>query len=87
MFIISLDFFKLPRYLFFPFIVCLFASRFRGVQFVLFVIDDLLKHNGNSGVMKEAISQKRTFELPSKIITVNLYSKESPFTLKKILPL
>ena len=60
----------LPRFL----NVCLFASRFRGVQFVLLfhVIDDLLKHNGNSGVMKEAISQKRTFELPSKIITVDV---------------
>lgn len=60
----------LPRF----FNVCLFASRFRGVQFVLLfhVIDDLLKHNGNSGVMKEAISQKRTFELPSKIITVDV---------------
>ena len=60
----------LPRFFF----VCLFASRFRGVQFVVLfhVIDDLLKHNSNSGVMKEAISQKRPFELPSKIITVDV---------------
>ena len=69
-------FFRLPFSLHIAkiFDVCLFASRFRGVQFVLLfhVIDDLLKHNGNSGVMKEAISQKRTFELPSKIITVDV---------------
>ena len=38
-------------------IVCLFTSRFCDVKFVLLchVIDELLKHNCNSGVMKVAI--------------------------------
>ena len=63
MFVMSLDFCQLPLSLFFRFsllrfsIVCLFASRFCDVKFVLLchVIDELLKHNCNSGVMKVAI--------------------------------
>ena len=67
MFVMSLDFCQLPPSLFFGFsfhyillrlsIVCLFTSRFCDVKFVLLchVIDELLKHNCNSGVMKVAI--------------------------------
>ena len=66
MFVMSLDFCQLPPpFLAFRFhfillrlsIVCLFTSRFCDVKFVLLchVIDELLKHNCNSGVMKVAI--------------------------------